>query len=107
MKTKTLPVFLLTAAFMQFSGTAWAGSFDAELASCAKTSEFCDKVSYDKKLCDKTKKKLPDCDSNTGAGVLCKLQLKDIAPTQVSVGAHATHCKAKAIQPIPAWVRPA
>jgi hypothetical protein len=28
-------------------------------------------------------------------GVLCKLKLKDIAPTQVSVGAQATHCKAK------------
>ena len=73
-----------------------AGPFDTALASCARAVEFCDNLSYDKELCKAAQEKLPDCDESTGSGVLCKLKLKDVAPTQVSVGAQATRCKAKA-----------
>ncbi|MGB5649986.1 MAG: ParB/Srx family N-terminal domain-containing protein [Sedimenticolaceae bacterium] len=87
---------LLVVGMALMTTTSQAGPFDASLASCARTVEFCDKLSYDKDLCKKAREKLPDCDENTGSGVLCRLKLKDIAPTQVSVGAQATHCKAKA-----------
>jgi len=71
-------------------------AFDDALAACARTTEACDKASYDETLCDAARKALPDCDANTGSGGLCKIKLADIAPTQVAVGAHAAHCKAKA-----------
>jgi len=75
---------------------ALAGAFDVPLASCAKTVQFCDGLSYEKDLCKQAQEKIPDCDENTGIGVLCTLKLRDVAPTQVSVGAQATRCKAKA-----------
>jgi hypothetical protein len=75
---------------------ARADNYDAALAACAKVTEFCEKASYDADLCDEARKSLADCDSDTGAGVLCKLKLSKIAPTQVSVGRHAAQCKAKA-----------
>lgn len=75
---------------------ALAGTFDSALASCARTVEFCNELSADQDLCKQARENLPDCTENTRAGVLCRLKLKAIAPTQVSVGAQATHCKAKA-----------
>lgn len=96
MKKGTSTIGLLAAGMTVMTTTALAGPFDASLASCARTVEFCDKLSYDKDLCKQARQQLPDCDENTGSGVLCRLKLKDIAPTQVSVGAQATHCKAKA-----------
>ena len=96
MKTFAYSAALLAVGMTFVMSTATAGAFDASLASCARTVEFCDKLSYDKDLCKQAREKLPDCDENTGSGVLCRLKLKDVAPTQVSVGAQATHCKAKA-----------
>jgi hypothetical protein len=96
MKTwaQTTSVLAISMAFTAIP--AQAGTFDAALASCAKAAEFCDELSYDKELCAKTQDSIQDCDEDTGTGVLCRMKLKDIAPTQVSVGAHATRCKAKA-----------
>ncbi len=92
--TSSAAVLGLGIAFI--TPPATAGAFDAALASCARTAEFCENLSYDKDLCQAARKALPDCDENTGIGVLCRLKLNDIAPTQVAVGAHATECKAKA-----------
>ena len=96
MKTIAYRAGVLAVGMTVVTGAAAAGTFDAALASCARTAEFCGKLSYDKDLCKEARKKLPDCDENTGSGVLCRLKLQDVAPTQVSVGAQATHCKAKA-----------
>ncbi|MCB1859164.1 MAG: hypothetical protein KDI63_12865, partial [Gammaproteobacteria bacterium] len=95
MKTWISQAGLLWGSVMLATTPVLAGPFDGALASCARSVEFCDELSYDKDLCNSAQKALPDCDQNTGSGVLCKLKLKDIAPTQVSVGAHATQCKAK------------
>ncbi len=96
MKTWAPPTGLLAISMAFTAIPAQAGTFDAALASCAKAAEFCNELSYDKDLCAKTQDGIQDCDEDTGTGVLCRLKLKDIAPTQVSVGAHATRCKAKA-----------
>lgn len=93
------PVFrcCTLSALLLASATATAATnFDAALAACSRVTEFCDDASYDKDLCDDSRKGLPDCDANTASGTLCKIKLADIAPTQVSVGGHAAQCKAKA-----------
>jgi hypothetical protein len=87
----------LTAAWLLALPVATRGdAFDAALAACARVTEACEKTSYAKDLCDQARKGLPDCDENTGTGVLCKLKVQDIAPTQVAVGAHVAKCKAEA-----------
>ncbi len=96
MKKQATLVVMLFACTGGMVPAAAAGAFDAALAACARTAEFCDKLSHDKDLCIQARERLPDCDENTASGTLCRMQLNDIAPTQVSVGAQATHCKAKA-----------
>lgn len=96
MKKQIRSTGLLVIGLALVAPPGLAGTFDAALASCARTVEFCNELSSDQDLCNQAREKLPDCTENTGAGVLCRLKLKSIAPTQVSVGAQATHCKAKA-----------
>ncbi len=96
MKNRIPIATLLTANLALVSLPGQSGEFDAALAACARTTASCNNLSYDKDLCNAAREKLPDCDQNSGVGVLCKLKLKDVAPTQVSVGVQATDCKAKA-----------
>jgi hypothetical protein len=88
--------FLATLGLLFPAYACAASTFDAALAACARTTQFCEKASYDEDLCEQARKSLPDCSADIGTGVLCSLKLDSIAPTQVSVGAHAAECKAKA-----------
>ncbi len=95
MSAATRTLMIVLSGFPLCDSLAQTNNFQAALANCTRTTQFCEKESYDKSLCESAGNAIPDCDSKLLPGTLCRLKLSNIAPTQIAVGKQQAICKAK------------